>query len=80
MAQTVKNLPAMQETRVQSLGHKVDVVALQRSKHYIEGLNKMNQGAAVGVSPGEQCPHDFTVSPFLFSDPSFCSMALQAPG
>ena len=34
----------------------MDVVALQRSKHYIEGLNKMNQGAAVGVSPGEQCP------------------------
>ena len=22
----------------------------------IEGLNKMNQGAAVGVGPGEQCP------------------------
>ena len=21
-----------------------------------EGLNKMNQGAAVGISPGEQCP------------------------
>ena len=34
----------------------MDVVALQRSKHYIEGLNKMNQGAAVGVGPGEQCP------------------------
>ena len=34
----------------------MDVVALQRSKHYIEGLNKMNQGAAVGIGPGEQCP------------------------
>ena len=35
----------------------MDVVALQRSKHYIEGLNKMNQGAAVGVGPGEQPGH-----------------------
>ncbi|KAG5195674.1 hypothetical protein JEQ12_011969 [Ovis aries] len=24
--------------------------------------------------------HDFAVSPFLFSDPSFCSVAPQAPG
>ena len=32
------------------------VVTLQRSKHYIEDLNKINQGAAVGISLGEQCP------------------------
>ena len=34
----------------------MDVVTLQRSKHYIEDLNKINQGAAVGIRPGEQCP------------------------
>ena len=34
----------------------MDIVTLQRSKHYIEDLNKINQGAAVGIRPGEQCP------------------------
>ena len=34
----------------------MDVVTLQRSKHYIEDLNKMRQGAAVGIGSAEQCP------------------------
>ena len=34
----------------------MDVVKLQRSKHYIEGLNKMNQGAAVGIGRGSSVP------------------------
>ena len=34
----------------------MDIVTLQRSKHYIEDLNKINHGAAVGIRPGEKCP------------------------
>ena len=34
----------------------MDVVTLQRRKHYIEGLNKMNQGAAVGIGRGSSVP------------------------
>ena len=60
MAQTVKNLPAMQETRVQSLGQKDSLVKEMANHSSILAWKIHGQRSLTGTSPCDHTESDTT--------------------
>ena len=69
MAQTVKNLPAIQKTRVRSLGQKDPLEkGMQPTPVFLSGESR-GQRNLVGHSPwGYRAGHDWTTDTFTCTD------------